>query len=141
MSKIQWRAQMKIGAPMIDLDHRRMVQYINELDDELHNGKPDIKKVGAMLLKLINYTKDHFKREEHLMMLCLYPDLDAHRAEHEKLARKVVDLGARYMKEPSLEVGEEAYQLAAAWLVDHIIHEDRKIAAYVGAEDQLAGMG
>ena len=130
MPLLVWRDQLNVGSPEIDADHKKLVGFVNELHDAVNASQCE-KTVGRILLNLIEYTRDHFAREEKAMQAANFPGYERHKAIHQALTRKVLLFAEAYLRTPTQEVQRELIDFLAAWLVDHIIKEDRKLAAYL----------
>ncbi|MBY0431407.1 MAG: bacteriohemerythrin [Rhodospirillales bacterium] len=146
MAQLLWRPQMSIGVEVIDSDHRALIDVLNELDTALGGDVAALgKEAGLILLRMMDYTKEHFRREEAIMALVKYPHLAEHKREHDRLAAQVQAIAARFLANPSAAIGREIYDMLAKWLVEHIIHRDREIVPYIKGEhlrEQLRqGMG
>jgi hemerythrin-like metal-binding protein len=84
--------------------------------------------VGTAMNDLIAYTGEHFRREEAEMVRTRYVAELAHRSEHTKLLKQLVEL------KQMLDAGGRMNNPAVAdflsqWLRDHILAADRKLAA------------
>ena len=127
MSKITWSKDLDTGISVIDRQHRRIVDYINELDDARTSGhkKEDVAKV---IDDLVDYTLSHFAFEESLQEQADYPFIEAHRKVHGMFVRRV----ARYQERFELgdDIVDELQKTLVVWLVNHIKHDD---ADYVSA--------
>ena len=72
----QWDESLSVGINVIDAQHKRIVQYINELATARDNG--DRATIGKVLDGMIDYTVTHFAFEESLMERAGYPILREH---------------------------------------------------------------
>ena len=134
MPLLVWREQLNVGSAEIDADHKRLVQYVNELHDAVTESQSE-KVVGRILIDLIEYTRDHFAREEKVMKGCGYPDLERHQKIHAALTRKVLIFAQTYLRTPTDQVKRELIDFLASWLVEHIIKEDRRVGNYLRGKD------
>ncbi|GAB3454558.1 bacteriohemerythrin [Insolitispirillum peregrinum] len=130
MPLLVWRDQLSVGAPEIDKDHKQLIEFVNQLNDAVTEAQSE-KVVGKILLELIEYTRDHFSREEKVMAAAGYPDLDRHRKIHLALTNKVLTFAQSYLRTPTDQVKRELIDFLASWLIEHIIKEDRKLGAYL----------
>lgn len=131
MTRIAWRRQMSIGQPTIDEDHKHLINYLNELGDAIDSPKFAAAKVAKVLTALLEYTHDHFAREEKMMQQARYPDFEAHQLKHKEAVRAIVGLANVFSKEPTKANAERIYKFTAEWLVRHIIMEDTRLTPYV----------
>jgi hemerythrin-like metal-binding protein len=130
MPLLVWRDQLSVGSPEIDGDHKHLINFVNQLHDAVTEAQSE-KVVGKILMELIEYTRDHFAREEKLMSAAGYPDYPRHCKIHQALTAQVLRFAQRYLRTPTDQVKRELIDFLAAWLVDHIIKEDRRIGAYM----------
>jgi len=81
--------------------------------------------LGSTLDSLVRYTQAHFTAEERLMEQSGYPDLAAHKREHEALTEKVLDF-QRNFDAGRIGMGVEVMQFLGSWLQGHIRGSDKK---------------
>lgn len=130
MPLLVWRDQLSVGSPEIDKDHQQLIDFVNQLHDAVTESQSE-KVVGKILLELIEYTREHFSREEKVMAAAGYPDLAQHQKIHLALTNKVLAFAQRYLRTPTDQVKRELIDFLASWLVEHIIKEDRKLGTYM----------
>jgi hemerythrin-like metal-binding protein len=130
MPLLLWRDQLSVGSPEIDSDHKHLIDFVNQLHDAVTEAQSE-KVVGKILMELIEYTRDHFAREEKVMLAAGYPDYVRHCGIHKALTSKVLRFAQSYLRTPTDQVKRDLIDFLAAWLVDHIIKEDRRIGAYM----------
>ncbi|WP_448189816.1 bacteriohemerythrin [Azospirillum sp. sgz301742] len=131
MGAIAWRRQLSVGQPVIDEDHKHLIEYLNELDAALNARVYLPARVAKTLMKLLEYTHQHFRREEKIMESVHFPKLEEHKVRHVKAVKAIGDLSNIFAKEPTRANGERIYAFTADWLVNHIIMEDTQIAPFV----------
>ena len=129
MSLIEWQDSYRIGSPAIDGDHQTLVSLMNQLF-EAREASQSGEVVGSVFTVLVEYTINHFYREERLMELGSYPDLPAHRAEHADLTGKVQGFMDRYAGGNDVVV-DELCEFLKDWLVGHILAVDTRYKPYV----------
>ncbi|MGQ9365970.1 bacteriohemerythrin [Azospirillum sp. A39] len=131
MGAIMWRRQLSVGQPSIDEDHKHLIEYLNQLDEALTAQVYLPRRVAAILIRLLEYTREHFAREEKIMESVRYPRLAEHRRQHAEGVRAITELSNAFTREPSRENAERIYSFTAEWLVQHIIMQDTQITPYV----------
>lgn len=131
---IAWREAMCVGEPMVDDDHKHLVDLINAFETAI-GGKIDHKKVARVLLGLVEYTGEHFAREEELQLAIRYPYHESHRRSHRDVLKKLSEIVAEYTKAPDGPPRDRMVRDLATflkeWLVDHIIQSDLRMKPYV----------
>lgn len=122
-----WDSSLSIGIDVIDAQHRRIVNYINELYDARH--EKDSYKVSRVLFELVDYTRTHFVFEENLMKQAGYPLSDSHKKVHDAFVVHI----EKFLREH--ESGKDITSALSSqlqiWLTNHIKNDDRDYSPYV----------
>lgn len=125
---VVWDKKYSIGVPAIDNDHRVLVKIINRLYSKINNHEED-KYSKFDLNELVEYTMQHFHREEIVMKASEYPDFINHIKSHHKMEEKINSIMTA-----SKEADEDEYRklldYLLDWLVAHIGRVDQDIAPY-----------
>jgi hemerythrin len=129
MSLFAWKDGYGIGVPEIDAQHRRLFALADELHEALNKGKGK-EVLQEVLKKLVDYTQTHFASEERLMHRCGYPDILAHKAQHEEFVRKASLLEREFQAGKTM-LSIEVMQFVSNWLRQHIGGSDRRFAPFV----------
>lgn len=119
MAYIQWSKDLDTGIQVIDSQHKRIVEYINELDTANTTGVGDS---GRILDELVDYTVTHFAFEEDLQESAGYPFLKAHRRVHEIFTKRVLEFQNR--ARAGENVTPELLSMLKVWLINHIKGDD-----------------
>ncbi|MEI6557402.1 MAG: bacteriohemerythrin [Rhodospirillaceae bacterium] len=77
---MEWTDHYETGHPVIDRDHRDIVDIINRLEVELDTENPT--EISGILCDLTDSILDHFGREERMMLKIRYPEYGAHMLSH-----------------------------------------------------------
>lgn len=121
MAYWNWDSSYEMGIGVIDNQHKRIVEYINELHEALISNNDDA--ISTVLIALTDYTVSHFAFEESLMEQAGYAFLEPHKKVHEKFIVTV----SRYVDD--FNRGEDIVGKLMAelqiWLTHHILHDDR----------------
>lgn len=129
-----WDESLDTGIAVIDDQHKRIVDYINDLHAAIANK--DREAVSGVLDQLINYTVTHFSFEESLMEKHGYIHTDAHRSVHDAFTSRIL----KYQQE--LESGKDISRKLLndlkIWLSSHIKSED---SDYVKSINQRVDKG
>lgn len=119
--RIAWGPEYELGILVIDQQHKRIVDFINDLDRVA--GQPDAYLgVARILYDLVDYTESHFSFEEALMERAGYKELDDHHHAHRVFTHRVESL--LRSNENGENVAEALLQLLEKWLLHHILEED-----------------
>lgn len=126
MAKLEWTNALATGIEVIDNQHMRIVEMINQLDDAIAGHDNTV--VGEVIENLIDYTLSHFAFEESLMEDAGYEFLRAHKRVHELFVKRVSEYRMRFTA--GEDVAGELNGLLSRWLFNHIKSDD---SAYVSA--------
>jgi hemerythrin len=128
MAKFVWTDQLNVGIDVIDQQHRRIVEYINQLDDARSNGYSR-EEIGYLINDLVDYTISHFGFEESLQEEAKYPFLKSHKKVHELFTQRVSEYQAKFNK--GEDVSKALNSLLVTWLFNHIKRDDVDYVASV----------
>ena len=120
MVYLHWSSDLDTGIDVIDKQHRRIVDYLNELNSANDVGDPEATK--HVLNELVDYTLTHFAFEEELQERAEYPFLKAHKRVHEIFTRRVTEFLKR--AEAGEDVTTQLLSTLKIWLVNHIKGDD-----------------
>ncbi len=133
MAKLVWSKDLNTGIEVIDKQHQRIVEYINELDDA-RTGGHKMEDVGRVIDEMVDYTLSHFAFEESMQDEAHYPFSKAHKRVHELFTSKVAELQERYSL--GEDVSEELHKMLFNWLYNHIKRDDADYVEYVNKNIQ-----
>ncbi|MCK7609399.1 bacteriohemerythrin [Acinetobacter portensis] len=124
--KMKWIPEYNTGIDVIDDQHKRILDYINEIVEiSDHTDKDRIKQI---LDNIIDYTQSHFTFEESLQEEADYKYRVPHKRVHDLFIKKIESYRDRFQMGHSIEA--ELHEVLSKWLINHIQHDD---ADYVGA--------
>jgi hemerythrin len=126
-----WSDDMKTGNTMIDIQHKQLIQAVNDLLAACASGQGRT-EIGKTLDFLSAYTEKHFADEEKLQLQYKYPDYPRHKKLHDGFKQLVHQL-AQQLKEqgPTVSLVSKVNTQIGDWLVNHIKKEDMKVAAHI----------
>lgn len=127
MALIEWQADWNTGIDEIDVQHRRIIHYIDQLGRIAESGKAD--DIRLVMDGLVDYTITHFDYEEELQARARYPFLKAHCMEHKIFRRKI----ERFVQRANHgeDVVSELLGVLESWLIHHIKQDDQDYVASV----------
>jgi len=124
MDIIKWGPKFELGVSMIDNQHKRWIQFINELykgffdednSDNLHN----------IFKKLMDYTDYHFGFEEKYMEEFHFENFENHKIKHEVFVNDLQKMFSDYL-EGNPDVPYHLINFLKEWVVEHVTVHDRK---------------
>jgi hemerythrin len=139
---IIWRAQMSVGNDLIDQDHRYLFCLVNSIELALKLDE-DTEALLTLVRQLADYSRFHFQREETIQRKVSYPQLAHHAQVHQTLLENIGQLekdvreyhehasaGTLVDGERDL-VTQSVMQLLRAWILDHVLKEDKRMENYL----------
>ncbi len=129
MSIICWGKNYELNIPIIDSQHKKLVELINRLYEALMDMRSK-EILEELISELIHYTEYHFKSEEELFEKYNYPLSTKHKQEHSKFVEKV-----KNFKE-DFESGNDFLDMDIIvflneWLIKHILGSDKRFSIYI----------
>ena len=125
---ISWNDNLSTGIRVIDDDHKFLIGLINTFE-KLSSDRSDATRISSSIDALSDYAKNHFRREELLMMAAGYSDRVEHHAEHESFCRIADSLANLYGLCPTLVNLTGVSDFLSSWLIKHIAVSDRAYIA------------
>ena len=129
MAYLNFTDKLSVKVVLIDDQHKKLVDIINELHDAMSTGQGK-SVMNEVLAHLIDYTKMHLSTEERLMAQYNYPDRILHEAQHIDLTNQVGQLYIK-VKENKISVTLETMNFLKDWLNHHILETDKKLGAFL----------
>ncbi len=127
MSYWSWDSSLSVGIEVIDEQHRRIVDYMNDLDTA--HFEKNREKVSEVLLGLVDYTETHFVFEEDLMDKSGYPLSDTHKEVHKTFIAHINEFVEQH--ESGKDITRKLMSELQIWLTNHINYDDKDFAPYV----------
>lgn len=124
-----WDDALQIGHAAMDDDHRKLVELVNNFQNNLNAPLP-FADLLQDLDQLLEFTSWHFRHEERLMNSCGYPEMIAHKKEHKELIATLYQLHSR-VRDKDDGVLAELSRFIKEWLHRHIPEVDRKLGLHL----------
>jgi len=129
MAFFEWNDSMSVGDPEFDDHHKKLIMYINQLFDAMHEGKGK-NMIGDILKNLYDYTVFHFSKEEEKLAKVNYPGLQEQKKAHANFVEKLHDFYERYNKN-DLFISVDVLDFLSSWLKNHILKTDMAYKNYL----------
>ena len=126
MTFIAWDESLGLHIDEIDEEHKTLIHIMNNLYEQNKAGASS-ETIKATLTELSAYATLHFSDEEDYMASINFPDLEAHRAIHQRLLQKVNSFSREY-SEKSGNIPTEFFAFLKIWITSHIKGVDIKYA-------------
>jgi len=121
-----WKDEYSVGIDTIDLQHRVLINMINDLYLAIHENRSS-EVVPSLLDRLQDYILEHFSTEKSMMEEADYPSLREHLLEHDEMVDKVAELEAKHIRGRLASLGQVVVYLRS-WLDNHICKTDKFMA-------------
>ena len=129
MVTIAWDDRYRIGLPVIDNQHKYLLQLINQLYDDITSGAlPN--SLGEVFNNLDEYAVYHFTLEERWMQGQLYPELPRHQQEHATFKEHVAELRRLHLCRDS-SASLKTLTFLRHWLTNHIQGSDYQFGQFI----------
>ncbi len=137
--KEMWtKYNMKIGIPLIDIQHLWLVKMIVDMNEAMDES--EVTRLAVLTKTIedaIEYVDVHFHTEELFMEKIGFPELPGHKKQHEKLVEQVKARKEEFDKGNQHKAMNLVIDLKE-WLTAHILISDKK---YVETYNQNKDIG
>jgi len=133
MPSIEWEPEFSVGIEKLDDDHRHLFLLLKQLHISPATRENAL-ALNLILRELAWYAQTHFRDEEALMKRYGYPEVTAHRSEHDYFTGQVVQFGQQFQSRQH-GVSAEVSEMLQQWLVQHILQEDTAYARFFQLRD------
>lgn len=129
MSMITWDDQRATGVPPIDDNHQRVIAFINHLD-ELRAADHRALIDGATLEALVAFARHQLGREEEMLHVTGFPDLETHQQDHRRAQRFLHELQNDHLDGRPVRC-TTVLNFLTFWLSEHILGRDMPAADHL----------
>ena len=138
MSYIKWEPHNSVHVAILDEQHRKLFDLVNDLIDEIESGS---KHLLPIIRDLVRYLRVHFHQENIVMMDSNYPGFLKHSKEHDRFIEKVEEfLNACKEENTDLEINMIAF--LKEWIYTHTTKLDLQYADHlISIADELEHSG
>jgi len=128
---IKWKDEYSIGVDSVDEQHKELFEIANRSYDLLRNQLITDKygKIIEIIDELKNYTIYHFKAEENYMQEIGYKKFLSQKVAHNDFLEKMDNIDVEQIDDGQNEYLIGILDFVSEWLVEHILKEDKLIAA------------
>ena|GEM_PF-1435233 len=127
---LSWSSDLKLGLQQFDDDHKTLVQMLNNIFLGFCSNLEDHILKGACS-DLLDFTNDHFLREELAMERHPFPELDEHKSEHKGLIDTLSSRMKTLVATRDANTWQSSQDELGSWLSDHIMVHDKKAADFI----------
>lgn len=127
--ELVWAADLNTGIDVIDDQHARIVDYINQLGYAIREQNRS--SVNMVLDELVDYTVSHFAFEESLQQEAGYQYAKPHKAVHDLFIKRLSKYQERHAQ--GEDIAPQLHAMLCTWLIHHIKRDDMAYVAEVKA--------
>jgi hemerythrin len=131
MQTIEFQDVDALGIEIIDAQHRRYFELLNDLLAARAAGRGNEAVLDAVTA-MVDYVDKHFATEERYMREFGYTDFAAHRELHAGFVRKVIALN-RALRRGDDHLDDDLVAYLGEWFQTHIRQEDPKFVPLLKA--------
>ena len=119
---MDWREEYSVGDEQFDADHKRIFDLIDQLDSAATKiSAPEF--LETIFESLLEYTDDHFEREEQFMRDIGHADLVEHHGLHAEMDEELHRLFSRF-RDGEENVAQDLVEFLRQWWYVHILQVD-----------------
>ena len=132
MDTFEWSPLFETGLPVVDQQHRQLVDLVNQLGRDTDSGNPE--QIDKTLDALTRYTLYHFQSEEKIMEYegVAAAHVNAHRDTHNRFIKQVESWLEQRSQNQEVSL-HNLLQALVNWLIFHILGDDQSFARQVMA--------
>lgn len=131
MTLLTWSNSCSVGVRAMDEQHGILMDAMNELRLAVQRGCGR-EQMGKHLGGLIELVSMHFRSEEQLMQRSGYPEVEAHRAEHKRLLKLLIDSAAHAERGVNVQLTDLLCLMRDSYL-EHIDGPDQRYGPWLNA--------
>jgi hemerythrin len=129
---VEWNDKYCVGIPLIDEQHKALIENTNTLYQGCLRGTEEEKKAYFMntVKSVVDYVKYHFSAEEKMLENVKYPQLCEQKKQHETFVQALLD-DVKGFQEGQKFAPNNFVRFLRDWILSHIAMEDTKYARYI----------
>jgi len=130
---VEWSDKYSVGIPLIDEQHKSLLDMINELFVHCKEGEEKANEAFTKTMKkLVDYVKFHFGAEEELLLKYKFPEkaYKEHKNEHEQFVIKVLQVVDDFQNGKKF-VPNETVRFLRDWILSHVAIVDKGYSKFL----------
>ena len=128
MDFIQWSKSVVLNVPILDEQHKNMVDLTNQLHGLLETKNKT--QISKTLKSILDEMEIHFETEDKLMKESKLPLFFSHKLEHERFYNKLNNIYYR-VESGEKQLTLDNLKMIKIWFFNHIEFKDRSLADHV----------
>lgn len=130
MDHLIWGKKFETNVPMIDQQHQKLFQIINNLVDVINSGVSNRDVIFSILSQMSDYSQYHFRFENNLIQQEDYIGRTRHLNEHGLYLKKLCNFIDDFSNEKT-DLTSAILNFLVDWWSNHIIGIDQELAEHV----------
>ena len=132
MSYFQWDDAYSVCVDRLDHDHKHLFDLLNKAYDASSRSL-QTKNYPVIVSELLDYLRHHFVVEENYMNQIKYPNVAAHKLEHQRFYNQALAYQQKGYenKEDYTQDLQELVEAIFNWLHQHILSIDQQYTNFV----------
>lgn len=128
-----WKEAYKIGDAQMDQQNKHLFEVLGELLQAAKAGEQECREECKRIVAFVkDYTRVHFDTEEMLQSRIGFPEMQAHKKQHDGFCADLREMEFELMRtDYSRDTTYALANMLTKWWVFHVVKEDRKLAAYL----------
>ena len=133
---IRWEKRFELGIPVIDAQHKRLVELCNDLYLTIVRNKyramqPEWQEAFSDALRAaVDYITTHFSDEEKLLAAVGYEGLEQQKAQHHGFTMKIAE-SLKTFNKATFQDAIEFVKFLYDWILHHIAVSDKQYVSAV----------
>jgi len=128
----EWNSCYCLEIEVVDGQHRNLFRLATELQSAIE-ARHSQQVLADLTDGIVRNAQAHFQREERMMLEAHYPNLAAHKAEHDALLLQLRHF-QRAQESGRIAMGLKFLRFLNNWLEQHIMQTDRLYVPYLKAK-------
>ena len=129
-TQYEWHESYSVGNAIIDQQHRKMLALCAESAKCLESIGPEgCERFHDLLHEMTACAREHFAKEEEVLLAQNYPMLAEHAEEHDRFEIALCDVLFSAMRGELNKVG--VFNFLSEWCIHHILVSDSDCKSYL----------
>jgi hemerythrin len=129
MKKIEWKSTYELGIQLIDDQHKKLINIMNDVYEAQKAGTSK-EIINHSLNELLEYTKYHFEAEEDLIRQHNFENMEAHIEEHNEFIEQINSF-INESKAGNLVLSLKTLDYLKDWTINHILGSDKEYGEFI----------
>lgn len=126
-----WNSSLKIGVPLIDIQHEQLFDQMDKLVDAIKK-KQDPRQLSNILKFLKMYVNNHFGYEEQCMHINRCPAAGQNTNAHQYFVMRLAEIEQQIQSAKNLDLlADKITDELINWFINHIRNIDHQLGTCI----------